>query len=83
MRRFVNGKNMLASHMHRYYLILLTMLAPASLSLPAQTTGNWDAVRHFAANQPIRVSLADARSFQGTARAQQTVARADITKVAN
>jgi hypothetical protein len=81
--------------MLRYGLIFLAMLVPASLSLPAQTTGNWDAVRHFAASQAIRVSLADGRSFQGkfqsatdgelllsTAKAQETVARADITKVA-
>jgi hypothetical protein len=71
------------------------MLIPVSLPLSAQTTGNWDAVRHFSADQPIRVSLADGRSLQGkfqsatdgelllsTAKAQETLARADITKVA-
>jgi hypothetical protein len=79
--------------MRRYCLILLAMLVP--LYLPAQTVGNWDAVRQFAANRTIRVSLADGRSFQGkfqtatdgelllsTASAQETVARADITKIA-
>jgi hypothetical protein len=81
--------------MRRYWLILWAMLAPASLTVPAQTVGNWDAVRQFAASQAIRVSLADGRGFQGkfqsatdgelllsTAKAQETLARADITRVA-
>lgn len=63
--------------------------------LPAQTSGNWDAVRQFAAGQAIRVSMAGGRSAQGTfmsatdsellvstAKAQETVARADVTRVA-
>ena len=86
---------MLTSLMHQNSLLLPAMFALASLSLPAQTTGNWDAVRHFAAGQAVRVSLADGRSFQGnfqsatdsevllsTAKAQETVARADVAKAA-
>lgn len=81
--------------MLRYCVILLAVLIPASDALAAQATGNWEAVQHFAANQTIRISLADGHSFQGrfqsasdselllsTAKAQQTVTRSDITKVA-
>ena len=86
---------MLTSLMLRYCLVLTALLASASLPLLAQTLGNWDAIRHFAANQAIRVSLADGRSFQGkfqsatdgelllsTAKAQETLARADVTRIA-
>jgi len=85
---------MVTSSTLRYCLILPAMLA-ASLSVPAQTVGNWDAVRQFTAGQTIRVNLADGRSFEGqfqsatdgelllsTAKAQETLARADVMKVA-
>jgi len=81
--------------MHRYWLVLWAMLAPASLTVLTQTVGHWDAVRQLAPSQAIRVNLADGRSFQGkfqsatdgelllsTAKAQETVARVDITRVA-
>ena len=73
--------------------IFLVALLPFLLS--AQPVGDWNAVRQFTAGQPVRIGLVNGKTVQGkfqsatdsevlvaTSQAQQTVARADVTKIA-